>query len=215
MPTWRQRQDLGPSSTVLFVVGKISRLSQTSGVQAVPIETHWRILHALYWSDTRVPKELISRFVKICPTCQVRRGGSRLTPPNSRRSSPRLEIAPRSPKLPSPPISRRESAISHHIQPDRTQADYFNQFSGHTSWVDSQRQLQGRQNMGSIRPFVSGAVNHLPEPLTGAVESFHGDISTASAQVDYNSGYASTQGAPSQRDFWPSLSRSLPVMCCS
>lgn len=30
-----------------------------------------------------VPKELISRFVKICPTCQVRRGGSRLTPPNS------------------------------------------------------------------------------------------------------------------------------------
>ncbi|PLN77101.1 hypothetical protein BDW42DRAFT_188276 [Aspergillus taichungensis] len=148
-----------------------------------------------------VPKELISRFVKICPTCQVRRGGSRLTPPNSRRSSPRLEIAPRSPKLPSPPISKRESAISHHIQPERTQADCFNHFSGHTGWMDSQRQLQGRQNMGSIRSFVSGAVNHLPEPLTGTVDSFHNDISMAPAQVNYNLGYASTQGAPSQRDF--------------
>lgn len=29
----------------------------------------------------RVPKELISRFVKLCPTCQVRRGTSRNSPP--------------------------------------------------------------------------------------------------------------------------------------
>ncbi|KAI2448397.1 hypothetical protein LOY97_006829, partial [Ophidiomyces ophidiicola] len=74
-----------------------------------------------------VPKELISRFVKICPTCQVRRGGSRLTPPNSCRTSPKLELlahhhhhqhqhqhaavaAPAS--LLSPPDSRRESIIS-------------------------------------------------------------------------------------------------------
>lgn len=38
----------------------------------------------------RVPKELISRFVKICPTCQVRRG-SHLSPPDSRRNSPPME----------------------------------------------------------------------------------------------------------------------------
>lgn len=41
----------------------------------------------------RVPKELISRFVKICPTCQVRRGGSHLSPPDSRRNSPTMELS--------------------------------------------------------------------------------------------------------------------------
>ncbi|EEA22988.1 conserved hypothetical protein [Talaromyces marneffei ATCC 18224] len=40
-----------------------------------------------------VPKELISRFVKICPTCQVRRGGSHLSPPDSRRNSPPMELS--------------------------------------------------------------------------------------------------------------------------
>ncbi|OKL58818.1 hypothetical protein UA08_05818 [Talaromyces atroroseus] len=40
-----------------------------------------------------VPKELISRFVKICPTCQVRRGGAHLSPPDSRRNSPPMELS--------------------------------------------------------------------------------------------------------------------------
>lgn len=40
-----------------------------------------------------VPKELISRFVKICPTCQVRRGGSHLSPPDSRRNSPPMALS--------------------------------------------------------------------------------------------------------------------------
>ncbi|KAH8704284.1 hypothetical protein BGW36DRAFT_371033 [Talaromyces proteolyticus] len=39
-----------------------------------------------------VPKELISRFVKICPTCLGRRGASHFTPPDSRRNSPHLEL---------------------------------------------------------------------------------------------------------------------------
>lgn len=33
-----------------------------------------------------MPKELISRFVKLCPTCQVRRGTARNSPPESERS---------------------------------------------------------------------------------------------------------------------------------
>ena len=44
-------------------------------------------------SSSRVPKELISRFVKICPTCQVRRGGSHLSPPDSRRNSPPMALS--------------------------------------------------------------------------------------------------------------------------
>ena len=58
---------------------------------------------------SRVPKELISRFVKLCPTCQVRRGGAsaRASPPDSDRDS---YMQTRSPGgLISPPQSRRES----------------------------------------------------------------------------------------------------------
>ncbi|EED15071.1 conserved hypothetical protein [Talaromyces stipitatus ATCC 10500] len=72
-----------------------------------------------------VPKELISRFVKLCPTCQVRRGGSHLSPPDSRRNSPPLELSrvqpPQSPlaymRQPVPPMAsydeyRRNSSSS-------------------------------------------------------------------------------------------------------
>lgn len=41
------------------------------------------LLNTMY----RVPKELISRFVKLCPTCQVRRGTSRNTPPHSEKGT--------------------------------------------------------------------------------------------------------------------------------
>ena len=59
-------------------------------------------------NSLRVPKELISRFVKLCPTCQVRRGGAsaRTSPPDSDRDS---YMQTRSPGLISPPQSRRES----------------------------------------------------------------------------------------------------------
>ncbi|QKX64338.1 uncharacterized protein TRUGW13939_11512 [Talaromyces rugulosus] len=53
-----------------------------------------------------VPKELISRFVKICPTCQGRRGtipppttNLTVTPPDSRRGSPRFELARQQPHI--------------------------------------------------------------------------------------------------------------------
>ena len=38
-----------------------------------------------------MPKELISRFVKICPTCQSRRGVVQMTASHSQRAFPRLE----------------------------------------------------------------------------------------------------------------------------
>ncbi|PYH98344.1 hypothetical protein BO71DRAFT_416312 [Aspergillus ellipticus CBS 707.79] len=150
-----------------------------------------------------VPKELISRFVKICPTCQVRRGGSRLTPPSSRRSSPRLEIVSRSPKLPSPPMSRRDSALNGQLSLERPQADYFTQFNGHGAWLDSQRSLQERpaMNGGHVRSFNGGNMSHLPSTLSGTLDSFHSDISVPSSQVSYSAGYASTHGPSSHRDF--------------
>ncbi|PYH72516.1 integrase zinc binding domain-containing protein [Aspergillus vadensis CBS 113365] len=150
-----------------------------------------------------VPKELISRFVKICPTCQVRRGGPRLTPPSSRRSSPRLEVLSRSPKLPSPPMSRRDSTLNGQLVLERPQSDYFTQLSSHGTWLDSQRSLQERQaiSAGHVRSFNGGTIGHLPGTLPGALDSFHGDMPVSSSQVSYNAGYPSTHGPSSHRDY--------------
>ncbi|KAJ5176454.1 uncharacterized protein N7482_002331 [Penicillium canariense] len=149
----------------------------------------------------RVPKELISRFVKICPTCQVRRGGSRLTPPNSRRGSPRLEMLPRSPKLPSPPISRRESTFGAQIAPDRAQSDYFGQFHGHSGWIDSHQNLQGRPTLNSgVRSFP-GPMSNLSHSIAGTMDPFSADLSVPPSQLSYTTGYVPTHGTPTQRDF--------------
>ncbi|KAJ6000096.1 hypothetical protein N7481_000505 [Penicillium waksmanii] len=143
-----------------------------------------------------VPKELISRFVKICPTCQVRRGGSRLTPPNSRRGSPRLEMMPRSsPKLPSPPISRRESNFGTQAGLDRAQSDYFaQQMHGHSGgggWsMDQHQGLQGRGSAGG------GGLHHrpyhgLPHSIAGTLDPFSPDMSVPPSQLTYGGGYVS------------------------
>ncbi|PYH40637.1 integrase zinc binding domain-containing protein [Aspergillus saccharolyticus JOP 1030-1] len=151
-----------------------------------------------------VPKELISRFVKICPTCQVRRGGSRLTPPSSRRSSPRLEITSRSPALPSPPISRRDSNLNAQLSLDRSQADLFNQFNSHGNnghWMDSHRNLPERQPLSSsnLRSYGGEAIAHLPGSVSEILQPFQGDMAGSSPSVGYNAVYTSTNGSSGQR----------------
>ncbi|KAI9933373.1 hypothetical protein MW887_007846 [Aspergillus wentii] len=148
-----------------------------------------------------VPKELISRFVKICPTCQVRRGSSRLTPPNSRRGSPRLDLISRSPKLPSPPISRRESIFNGPISLERPQTDYFGQFDGHGNWVDSQQSFPGRSgiNTGPARPFSIGAMGSLPSSVSTPLDdAFTGELSVPS-HISYSPGYSSGHGSVDNR----------------
>lgn len=146
-----------------------------------------------------MPKELISRFVKICPTCQVRRGGSRLTPPNSRRSSPRLEMVPRSPKLPSPPVSRRESTFGQ-MPLDRTQPDYFGHLHGQNAWLDSHQSMQGRSALGnaarSFQPM--GNISH---SIAATLDPYTTDLSIPPSQLTYTTGYVSSHGPPPQRDF--------------
>lgn len=62
-----------------------------------------------------MPKELISRFVKICPTCQVRRGSS---PSNSQKTPPYFENKRCSPSYEVDHHGRRsiQSDRSHHQQ---------------------------------------------------------------------------------------------------
>jgi hypothetical protein len=92
MPAWWERQDLGSGSQSVFMVNRklVCIVKQQSA------------------NSARVPKELISRFVKLCPTCQVRRGGAstRTSPPDCDRDS---YMHTQSPGLISPPQSRRES----------------------------------------------------------------------------------------------------------
>ncbi|KAL2802898.1 hypothetical protein BJX63DRAFT_440524 [Aspergillus granulosus] len=146
-----------------------------------------------------VPKELISRFVKICPTCQVRRGGTRLTPPSSRKSSPPIEICSRSPKLPSPPISRRQSTIPGPVTLERPQIDYFHQ---QTNWVEPGRKPQ-RQSMsiGAVRSVNGGVLSHLPGAISAPLDSFQNDLPVPSLQVNYGTGYGPAHGSSSHRDF--------------
>lgn len=148
----------------------------------------------------RVPKELISRFVKICPTCQVRRGGSRLTPPSSRRGSPRLTTLPRSPKLPSPPMSRRDSTLSGQIAAERPQPEYSYQLGGANGWMEGHRNQHARHNsnlnLSPMRSFSASAMNHMPGPVPPTMDPFHADLSAPSSQVSYSPMYTSNQGPP-------------------
>ncbi|KAL2415348.1 hypothetical protein ABEF91_004990 [Exophiala dermatitidis] len=60
-----------------------------------------------------VPKELISRFVKLCPTCQVRRG-TRNSPPESEKS-PETRMEEQSPEAISTTNSRKNSTASRQL----------------------------------------------------------------------------------------------------
>lgn len=151
----------------------------------------------------RVPKELISRFVKICPTCQVRRGGARLTPPNSRRGSPRLESTSHSPMLLSPPVSRRESTFSRPIPVERSQADCFGQLNDHSGWTDNNQRVHGRLgiNTGSIHALNTVTMDTHTSAIPAPFNHLTDEVSGVSAQLNYNSGYITTHGNSGHHDY--------------
>lgn len=71
------------------------------------------IYHQNILISERVPKELISRFVKLCPTCQIRRGMNRNSPPGDAENLPDFNDTDSPPgDDESPTKSRRESTIS-------------------------------------------------------------------------------------------------------
>ena len=61
---------------------------------------------------SRVPKELISRFVKLCPTCQVRRGTNRNSPPETEVQSPEAKTDVSSPRIYAAVSSRKNSSVN-------------------------------------------------------------------------------------------------------
>lgn len=151
-------------------------------------------------TSSRVPKELISRFVKICPTCQVRRGGSHLSPPDSRRNSPPMELArvqpPQSPLAymhaqPVPPMAgydeyrRNSSSSSSYNYSDRGNRDweaYSSPTSRHSemAWSPPQNH-QHHHHHGSRQDAVASS----PPSRSMAGEN-------SPSQAQYLSGYVAT-----------------------
>lgn len=121
----------------------------------------------------RVPKELISRFVKICPTCQVRRGGSRLTPPRSHRGSPHSGSISESPRNLSPPMSRRVSTYGVPLHVEKSRAELCALLNDQNAWINGHQVLTGRSGMHS------GSDDVLHQNAANVeIDAFVGDIPT-------------------------------------
>ncbi|KAN0075987.1 hypothetical protein V8E54_007257 [Elaphomyces granulatus] len=151
-----------------------------------------------------VPKELISRFVKICPTCQVRRGGSHISPPNSPTSSPRQETASRSPSLPSPIESGRGSSFSRVSLAEASQNGSYAQNHNYVSWADNPQHLQGQMNSNSglVPSFTMRSVNLLTTNAPASLNPLLNDTPGTPGHVsNYNTGYISTQGNPRHHNY--------------
>ncbi|KAK2733440.1 hypothetical protein FQN55_003352 [Onygenales sp. PD_40] len=141
-----------------------------------------------------VPKELISRFVKICPTCQVRRGGSRLTPPNSRRGSPKMGTISH-PQLLSPPGSRRDSVVSR-SGIGRSQTDFSHVPGSGWGAHHHHHHIHGAQYQHHVNTLAPTGLGTLPRSMTGTMEGLHGGMSMAPSHLDYHTSYEETQGIP-------------------
>ncbi|PGH00611.1 hypothetical protein GX51_05710 [Blastomyces parvus] len=158
-----------------------------------------------------VPKELISRFVKICPTCQVRRG-SRLTPPNSRRGSPKLTTLP-NPQLLSPPNSRRDSVISRSSAANgRMQNEYSHHIQG-SGWGHTNGHGHGHGHSHShshsghhhlhhssqyqhhVNPLAPTGLGTLPRSMSSTMDGIAGG-GMHLPHLDYHTSYDEAHGIP-------------------
>lgn len=151
---------------------------------------------------SRIPKELISRFVKICPTCQVRRRGSRLTPPSSRRESPQLEPASRSPTDISPPVSRRQSVVSRHANLDRLQTHVLSESRSQGDWDNGRQQIREQPGEShGMSSFLSDALHTMPNSIASPLNPPRSDPSLIPPQLRYNPVLVRNDGNPNQRSF--------------
>ena len=120
-----------------------------------------------------MPKELISRFVKLCPTCQVRRGAGRNSPPESEKSP---ENYPPSPETASP-ASRRDSIAAKHnsitAHSPMSMAGFSSTFQQQNRWMTPLQPSESKYTSGTYPSTTSSSNdytmhdgNGLPSPAT-------------------------------------------------
>jgi hypothetical protein len=119
----------------------------------------------------RVPKELISRFVKLCPTCQVRRGTARGSLLDTEKDSPPdYNDVLTSPNLLSPPDSRSSSVASRQSRgnsfaPSQTGNFAPSLYQAQNRWMSSAPQLQSSL---SLQPITENTMaSGTPGPMSG------------------------------------------------
>lgn len=170
----------------------------------------------------RVPKELISRFVKLCPTCQVRRGTSRNSPPERERS-PEEVTDPQSPEAP-PRLSSRKNSSMHKNnnagEETRLQEAGFNTsptFEQQNRWMTplppqdpivcrttnlaSSSTMNAHDGYNTIPPLPMTCTNATPPGLSFSVNPFVNN-STISAAYTAGSIYKASRGRlPTEHDY--------------
>ena len=152
----------------------------------------------------RVPKELISRFVKLCPTCQARRGSNpHVSPPMSPKNISSLYSPPQSPAILSTPASRRDSLLSRHssifpTSPVSTTM-YGSQCQG-SQWLSSGQSIHspgavhpGPSN-GMMSPASMPAISQSGLPLNFTTSAMQNG--SAGSHRSYSSGYDSPNNYP-------------------
>ena len=152
----------------------------------------------------RVPKELISRFVKLCPTCQARRGSnSQPSPPISPMNISALYSPPQSPAMLSPPASRRDSLLSRHssVFPSSpvTTNMYGSQYQG-SQWLSSGQAIHnpGASN-GMMSPSSLSNVSQTGLPLNFTSSSLQNG--SVGSHRSYSSSYDTPHSYPQHHQY--------------
>ncbi len=144
----------------------------------------------------RVPKELISRFVKLCPTCQVRRGTARASPPVSDKGSISDYLDQQSPPdtdMLSPPESRRSSIASRQcgasaVTPGQA-SSYNTAFQTQNRWMSS-----APQTTSPISTY-SGPMNVLiPAPSHTLASNISSSINYSTSNLHSMNGHHPAMG---------------------
>lgn len=162
----------------------------------------------------RVPKELISRFVKLCPTCQVRRGPNRNSPPESERS-PEAMTEGQSPDVPSVSSSRKNTLAHKQIPSNEnlsSQAGFATSstFEQQNRWMTPlppqdvsmsrsnhltiNNNLNGHEGYSTIPPMPMNCSNATPPGLSFSSVSPFVNGSTGSAAFPTGSAYKPPRG---------------------
>jgi hypothetical protein len=174
MSTWWKRQDVGSGSQSVLMVFK-----RSAGM-----------FRKQFANSLRVPKELISRFVKLCPTCQVRRGGAsaRTSPPDSDRDS---YMHARSPGLISPPQSRRESIVtrkssmSMHSPAALGGGGGASEFQRQNRWMTPTQ--PGHSSSASLHNLPNSGYNTIPtNPPMSAISSLNSTHGPNNSNTNFN-----------------------------
>jgi len=221
MSAWREGQNIGPSAKDLFLVrittsalpifsfrplpaghASFSRIESDS--QSKTVRGNNRLLMSVH----RVPKELISRFVKICPTCKTRRGSnSHVSPPTSPKNTSSAYSSPQSPGMLSSPVSRRDSLLSRHssIYPSSPVSTniYGSHYQG-SQWFSSP---QYDHNSGAVHPGSSNSMGSNPSmanmnqnglPMNYSSEYHNGSVSS---HRPYPNGYETASNYSQNHDY--------------